>query len=569
MPIVYGADIRQEDLDTAQTPVLNVVGQYPTVGAGCYPIPWFNAGPQVNPVPQPTFWLARPRQVTAAPLNPFPVVNISAPPGWNGVSISQANTPFVYGVSGPPVPFPQGQALPDQLTAQQAIKVINDVANGDWDTALTRVGVQEQPIDLHRDLPISQPIVPEPNKIFILLSTPHIPGNLCSRFAARLVHMLSGFDPRFESDPSVYVVSGTPVIQHKVKLQPSDVVSLRDAAIIMGLMMSGIDPALYRSAMKSRVLNSIADKALYDSLVTRDITKQGMTVGRLADGSIAATVGLDLGSILGTVTDIAGAFAGIGGPVGDVASVVATAANPVSSLVNSIASGNVSDIASAANEALPALGVAANAMGATDVANVAKVAQKAAKNTTQKAKNAVELVKQLSKRADVSPTQLGSAIQNAAKKIITEQSPVTQQLVQSITSEEAGQLVSQVSSLKREKAKQSRSRPSTAYSSAAVNEVIDNLEFLSNDPGELLLYLERALGTKIARKDALRSLYRVLRQRLDEVNEAKTPYQPTFFQDEERVMKAIKAKLLKLKNRKKARALLEYLISAIEQHYYG
>ena len=104
MPIVYGADIQKDDLMTAQTPVLNVVGRPQTTGAGCYPIPLTYGGPQINPVPLPTFWLARPRAATSAPLNPFPVIDVMTPPGWNGVSISSANSPFVYGVSGPPIP---------------------------------------------------------------------------------------------------------------------------------------------------------------------------------------------------------------------------------------------------------------------------------------------------------------------------------------------------------------------------------------------------------------------------------------------------------------------------------
>ena len=72
---------------------------------------------------------------------------------------------------------------------------------------------------------------------------------------------------------------------------------------------------------------------------------------------------------------------------------------------------------------------------------------------------------------------------------------------------------------------------------------------------------------RVKESDESMTIKEILKERIGEVRDSKY-FQPTYFQDEQKIIKAIKLKLLKLKNRRSTRALFEYLIDNIERHYY-
>lgn len=566
MPIFNGADLTQEDLEVANSAVLNVVGQppVPTVGAGCYPIPLYPAVPSVFSAPLPTFWMARPRGVTSAPLRPYPVTSIAAPPGMAGISISNANMPFVWGVTGYPTRTVGGSAWGFRgLSANQtsvAGQVVLDLATGNWDAAFAKAGVGQAPIQL--PVPDNKPprLPIQGDKIVVLLSAPHPTPDICARMAKRLAYILSGLDPAF-SGANYAATVGNPVIPVSVQLQDSDLVSLRDAAIATGLQLAGVrDPAVIQSALSSATLANIANSALgreYEKLVRQDLAQQGITVGACQlhpNGAFTISGGPEI-------------LKGVGDIFGSIAAAVSSAAAPITSLVNSVASGRFdpAQLANAAGAALPAISRAAAAMGAGDIAKAARGLATSFQRGAGDVQNALRLVSHLAGRAGTSPMQLGQAVADTARQIAV-QRRVPRDLVEELTAEELGGQAAVVADAERRPRRPRRRRRSRApqYSQQQVRTIIEDLAYVSSSPEDLIDILEEALGSREARRRPVQALQQVLAERLDYFQQEQQ--QPRQFEEESEMLAALQNNLLKVRSRRAAKSLLQKFLRLVENY---
>jgi hypothetical protein len=448
---------------------------------------------------------------------------------------------------------------------QQAVDTLVDLVKGDWDTALTRVGVQAPQQGPYRELPTIPTQKPVgPDTLVFLLATPKVPINICARFAKRLGYILSDLHPDFigAAIPST-VGNVNPIIDAQTKIQESDLMSLRDAAMLLGLILSDIDPSFYSSAMQSRTLNSIADKALYESIVRRDLQGQGITVGRLADGSYVGRV--DLSSILGAASELTGGLAGAGGTISDVANIVASAAGPIAGLVDAISSGqfDINQLAGAAANILPAISIAAGALGEQDVAQAAERFGTTASTALERVKGVMSLINRLSKEENIIPAQLGQLVHTAAQQIITRERPVTRELVNVLSEEDLGAIGVQAADLDRSR----RVKPKKSiYKKSTIKKILQNLEYVSNSPTDIINIIEDALGQKVARKDAVNALYKVIKQRLGDIKHNRK-FKEKDFEKEEAIINIMQEKLSGLKTRRAARSLLQSLLSTLNKYY--
>ena len=334
--------------------------------------------------------------------------------------------------------------------------------------------------------------------------------------------------------------------------------------MLLGLVLSDIDPSFYDSAMQSRILNSIADKALYESMIRRDLQGQGITVGRLPDGSHVGAI--DLSSILGTAAEIASGLGGAGGTVSDIANVVAQAASPISGLVDALSSGqfDIEQLAGAATSVLPAIGIAAGALGEQNVAQAAENLSQTATTALDRVKGVMGLINALSREEDVAPSQLGQLVQNAAQQIVNRQRPITRELVNVLEEEDLGALGIQAADVDRRRTRSKKVKP--AYKKTTIKKLLNNLEYVSNSPTDMINIIQDTLKTRMARKDAVRALYRVVNKRVKELKYNRR-FKPKDFEKEEALITIMQKKLSRLKTKRAARSLLRSFLSTLKKYY--
>ncbi len=570
MPIFNGADLTHEDIETVNSAVLNVVGSppVPTVGAGCYPVPMYPSVPAVFSAPLPTFWMARPRNVTAAPLSRFPVTSIAAPPGMAGISISQANMPFVWGVSGYPERtvggaasgFRTGSSTPTTVAGQ----VVLDLATGNWDGAFMKAGVGQAPVQLPVRAP-QQPQAPGQEQIVVLLAAPTPTPNICGRVAKRLAYILSDLHPAFSGAQHTGTV-GNPVIPVGVQLQNSDLVSLRDAAIATGLELAGFrDPAVIQAALSSNTLASVANGAMarhYEQLVRQDLAQEGVTVAgcpscrQHSNGALTISGGPE---VVGAIGDI----------FGSIAAAVSSAAGPISSLVNSVSAGklDLNQLANAVTATLPAISMAAAAMGAGDISKAAKGLSASFAKGMGSVKNALSLVNALAKRAGTNPANLGVAVVETARQIAVEKK-APRSLVEELSAEELGGQAAIIADAERRPRRPSRRRRrrrgKAPYSRRQVKNLIEDMSYVSSSPEDLIEVLEEALGSRAARRDPVRALNQVLADRLEYFQQEQLQQQQ--FEEESEILALLQKKLSKVRSKKAAQRLLKKFLRLVEDY---
>ncbi len=567
MPIFNGADLTHEDIETVNSAVLNVVGglPVPTVGAGCYPVPMYPSVPSVFSAPLPTFWMARPRNVTAAPLHSYPVTSIAAPPGMAGISISNANMPFVWGVSGYPARTTGGSAVGFRQLSQDpsfvAGQVVLDLATGNWDGAFAKAGVGQAPVQLssHQAQPPSPPSQGE--RMVVLLAAPTPTPNICGRVAKRLAYILSNLDPAFSGANHAATV-GNPVIPISVQLQDSDLVSLRDAAIATGLELAGFrDPAVVQAALMSSTIANIANSAMaqqYEQLVRQDLAQEGVTVGAQRcqmhpNGALTVSGGPEVVGNLGSI-------------FGNIAAAVSSAAGPISSLVNAVSSGkfDLNQLANAVSATLPAISTAAAAMGAKDLAKAAKGLSASFQRGAGSVRNALSLVNSLARRAGTNPANLGVAVMETARQIAV-QRRAPRSLLEELSAEELGVQAAIVADAERRPRRpRRRRRRKAAYPRRRVQALIDDISYVSSSPEDLVEILEEALGSKAARRDPVKALQTVLEDRLDYFQQEQMQQQQ--FAEESDMLEALQRKLTRVRSRKAAKRLMKNFLKLAEDY---